>query len=52
MTADYFVAGGAECSAAGGAESIGAHSWLVLHIAIPVLFVFFLILANGAMWSP
>ena len=30
-----------------------AHPWLLsLHIAIPIFLVLFLILANGAMWSP
>ena len=68
MTADYSVAGDAECfvtqdtdcsvdggtegSVAGGLSILGAHCWLVLHITIPVLSMLFLILANGAMWSP
>ena len=66
--AEHSVAGGAECfvtqdvdcSEAGalnmmwlGVLSIlGMHSWLVLPITIPVFFMLFLILTNGAMQSP
>ena len=39
-------------SVAGSAECCGVHPWLILHIAIPVLFVLLCIFANGETWSP
>ena len=50
--ADCSVAGGTEDSVTGVLIILGVHYRLVLHIDIPVLFVLFLILPNGAMWSP
>ena len=50
--ADCSVAGGTEGSVAGGLSILGVHFWLVLHIDIPVLFMFFLILVNGAVQYP